>query len=552
VGLLLAILKLYMNCYLTRAKTSIIIGLLWAVMPALPYRMQNSESVDYGVIAAIRQEELDHFQAFNHVVWLADIYGPRVTGTPGFKDAGDWTMKKFREWGLANVHKEYFPFGYGWSLTHFDAHLIEPRYQPLIGYPKVWTPGTGKPVEGDVVRVDIKSEADFQKYKGKLGGKIVLTQPARPVDMLTGIVVERWTPELLKESETTPLAGPSGGPPRSDTLLAKTQQFFEEEGVVCVLDRGIDALTVHGDNQMSWLTQRTDGGTIFVTSGGSKDKPNGGRLVPEVTLAVEHYNRLTRILDHKIPVRVALNIESKFYAEDKAQPNASNVIAEIPGSDLAGEQVLLGAHLDSWQSATGATDNGAGVAVMMESVRILKAIGAKPRRTIRVALWGGEEEGELGSKAYVKEHLIDDSTKAPKPEYQNLSAYYNLDNGTGRIRGIWLQENLADMPIFKLWFQAFTDLGVPGTIAPRSVSGSDYQSFDDVGIPAFQFMQDRLEYNSRTHHSNMDVVDRIQKEDLTQMVIVVASFAYDTAMRAEKLPRKSTVLGGVTVSAAAR
>jgi Zn-dependent M28 family amino/carboxypeptidase len=237
-------------------------------------------------------------------------------------------------------------------------------------------------------------------------------------------------------------------------------------------------------------------------------------------------------------VKVALDINAKFYPEDPKTPNGSNIIAEIPGTDLANEVVLIGGHFDSWQSGTGATDNGAGSAIMMEVMRILKTVGAQPRRTIRIALWGGEEEGELGSKAYVQQHLYDKATKTVKPDYKNLVAYYNLDNGTGRIRGIWLQENLADAPIFKTWFECFSDLGVTGTIAPRSVAGSDYQSFDAVGIPSFQFMQDRLEYNSRTHHSNMDVVDRIQVDDLSQMAIVVASFAYNTAMRPERLPAK--------------
>ena len=295
---------------------------------------------------------------------------------------------------------------------------------------------------------------------------------------------------------------------------------------------------VAGDNQMSWRTQHADGGTIFVTNGGPYQNDYAGKdLVPSITLAVEQYNRMVRILDKKIPVRVELNVEAKFY--DETEPNGFNVIADFPGGDLSNEAVLLGAHLDSHQSATGATDNAAGSAVMMEAMRILKAVGAKPRRTIRIALWGGEEEGLLGSKAYVRDHLADIATKVVKPEHQNLSAYYNLDNGTGRIRGVWLQDNLAVAPIFRSWFQPLRDLDVTGTIAPRSVSGSDYASFDAVGIPAFQFMQDRLEYNSRTHHSNMDTVDHVQRDDLVQAAIVVATFAYNTAMLPEKLPRKA-------------
>jgi hypothetical protein len=514
----------------------------WIAAPIVASHAQSSDQLDYAMISAIRQEELNHSQALQHVGWIADVYGPRIPGTPGFQQAGDWAMKKFNEWGLANVHREYFPFGYGWTLENFNASMVAPQYQPLIGYPKAWTPGTGHPVTADVVQVEINSEADFQKYHGKLAGKIVLPQPARQVQMLTGIIVQPWTPELLKEAETiTPLIGPtvqtrpSGPRPPSEKEM---EQFFKKEGVVAVLDRGSDAFMVHGDNQMSWLTERVDGGTIFVQSGGDRALPNGGDVVPQVTLAVEHYNRMIRILEKNVPVKVSLDIETKFYPEDPQKPNASNIIADIPGSDLASETVMMGAHLDCWQSATGATDNGAGDAVVMEAMRLLKAVGAKPRRTIRVALWGGEEEGELGSKVYVREHLMDPATKIAKPDYANISAYYNLDNGTGRIRGIWLQENFADAPIFKSWFAPLSDLGVVGTIAPRSVAGSDYQSFDVVGIPSFQFMQDRLEYNSRTHHSNMDVVDRIQPDDLTQMAIVMAVFAYNTATLPEKLPRK--------------
>jgi hypothetical protein len=416
--------------------------------------------------------------------------------------------------------------------------MTAPTYQPLIGFPKSWTPGTHGRVEADVVRVEIRSADDFAKYKGKLAGKIVLRQPERDVKMLEGTVTQRWNDALLNEAATiTPLVGPKSPPPLDSTaeLNTKISAFFLEEGVLAELDRGVDTSFVHGDNQMSWLTQRTDGGTLFVTIGGPHDSKKAGKVIPQVTLAVEHYNRLMRILGKNIPVKVELDIDAGFTDEAANRPNGFNVLAEIPGTDLANEVVLLGAHLDSHQAATGATDNAAGVAVMMEAMRLLKDVGAKPRRTIRIALWGGEEEGELGSQAYVRQHLL--TTKgAPTEEYNNLSAYYNLDNGTGRIRGMWLQGNFAVAPIFSSWFQPLHDLGV-GTLAPRSVAGSDYSSFDDVGIPGFQFMQDRLEYNSRTHHSNMDTVDRVQRDDLTQAAIVVATFAYSTAMLPDKLPR---------------
>jgi hypothetical protein len=500
---------------------------------------ERPEPIDYPMLSAIRDEGLQHSQVMDHVGWLADVYGPRLTGSPGFRQAADWAQKKFAEWGLVNIHKEPWAFGKSWSLVRFSAHMIEPQISPLIGFPKSWTPGTKGTVTAEVMRVDISSETDFEKYRGKLAGKIVLTQPARDVKMLDGIIVSRWNNDLIKEAESTPLTAPAGEGRggRGPTLAEKTQQFFAREGVVAAIDRGGDQF-VAGDNQMSWRAERADGGTIFVMSGGPHENDRAGKdLVPQIVLAVEHYNRMIRVLEKNIPVKMELNVEVKFY--DETEPNGFNVVADLPGGELSNEYVLLGAHLDSHHSATGATDNAAGSAVMMEAMRILKGLGVKPRRTIRVALWGGEEEGLLGSKAYVKQHLVDTDAKMVKPEYQNLAAYYNLDNGTGGIRGVWLQENLAIAPIFKAWMATMKDLDVPGALAPRSVSGSDYQSFDEVGIPAFQFMQDRLEYNSRTHHSNMDTVDRVQRDDLVQASIVVASFAYETAMRPEKLPRKA-------------
>jgi carboxypeptidase Q len=509
----------------------------------------QTEPVDLSMMSAIRDTELARSQVMDHVSWLADVYGPRLTGSPGYRQASDWVLKKFGEWGLANPHKENFAFGKSWALERFSAHMIEPQISPLIGMPKSWTPGTNGKVAGEVVRVDINSEADFEKYRGKLAGKVVLTQPARDVKMLDGIIVSRWNETLFKEAETTPLTGTGrggggaagggggrGGRGRGGRSLAdRTQEFFMKEGVIAALDRGGDQF-VAGDTQMKWQAEHVDGGTIFVQSGGPHDNETAGKnLVPQVTLAVEHYNRMLRILEKNIPVKVELDIQAHFI--DETEANGYNVVAEIPGTDLASEIVLLGAHLDSHHGATGATDNAAGSSVMMEAMRLLKSVGAKPRRTIRIALWAGEEEGLLGSHAYVRQHLADDG-KA-KPEYSKFSAYYNLDNGTGRIRGVWLQGNLAVKPIFEAWLAPFRDLDVPGALATRSITGSDYTSFDAVGVPAFQFMQDRLEYNSRTHHSNMDTVDRVQRDDLVQASIVVAGFAYNTAMRAEKLPRKS-------------
>src|SRR3984893_7983157 len=356
--------------------------------------------------------------------------------------------------------------------------------------------------------------------------------------MLEGIVVQRWNDALLKEAMTMPIPPeappPTQGAPGGESLGDKIQQFLVDEHVAATFDRGGDASLVPGDNQMSWRTQRADGGTIFPSAGGTRAAAPA-KMVPSVTLAVEHYNRMLRVLDKGIPVKVELNVQTQFY--DETDPNGVKLSGDLPGSDSTGEYVLLGAHLDGVGTGAGATDNAAGVAVMMEAMRILKTVGAKPRRTIRIGLWGGEEEGLLGSKAYVQAHLADPKSMALKPEHQRISAYYNLDNGTGRIHGVWMQGNLAVIPVFEEWIKPLRDFDVT-TLTPQSVRGSDYLSFDDVGIPAFQFMQDRLEYNSRTHHSNMDVVDRIQRDDLVQMAVVVATSAYNTAMRDEKLPRK--------------
>ena len=500
---------------------------------------QDAGKLDYGMYSKIRDEGLHRSQAMDHVSWLADVYGPRLQGSPAMRQAAEWAAKTLTGWGLANVHQETFPFGKGWGLVRFSAHMIEPQVMPLIGVPRSWTPGTSGTVTADVVRVDIRSDADFEKYRGKLAGKIVLTQSVREVRMLEGIVVQRWNDALLKEAMTMPIpaapapAAAAGGGNRAG-LADRIQQFFVDEKVAALFDRGQEASIVAGDNQMSWRTQRTDGGTIFPSAGGSREA-DAPKSVPSVTLAVEQYNRMVRILDKKLPVKVELDVKTEYY--DETTPNGFNVVGELPGTDPNGEYVLLGAHLDSVGTGTGATDNGAGVAVMMEALRILKTVGARPKRTIRIALWGAEEEGLLGSKAYVQSHLADVKTMALKPEHQKIAAYFNLDNGTGRIHGVWMQGNLAIVPIFEEWIKPLRDLEVT-TLTPQSVRGSDYLSFDDVGIPAFQFMQDRLEYNSRTHHSNMDMLDRVQREDLVQMAVVVATFAYNTAARSEKLPRK--------------
>ena len=507
------------------------------------------EQLDYAMIGKIREEGLNRSEVMDHISWLTDVYGPRLTGSPAIKQASEWVQGKFTEWELSNINEEKFAFGKGWSLVRFTANMIEPQAQPLIGYPHSWTSSTEGMETADVVQVSIQSAADFDEYRGKLGGKIVLTQPVRAVQMLDGRMVLRMTAEDIAEAEMMPIpagrrgrggrgggrGGRGGRGGDGPSLQEQIREFYLAEGVVATFDRGSNNFEPAGGSNLSWQTQRTDGGTVFPSGRGPRDE-TAGNITPGVTLAVEHYNRMMRVLDKGVPVRVELEVQTEFH--DEVDMNGFNLIAEIPGTDLADEVVMIGAHFDSTHGATGATDNASGSAAMMEVMRILQAVEARPRRTIRIALWGGEEQGLIGSREYVKRHFGDRETMELLPDHAKLSAYFNIDNGAGRARGVWLQSNIGARNVFEQWIAPLADLGVT-TLGPRSDSGTDHTSFDAVGLPGFQFMQDRLEYNARTHHSNMDVYDRIQREDVVQLATVAAIFAYNAAMRDELVPRKA-------------
>ena len=503
----------------------------------------GTERIDYATLARIREEGLQRSQAMDHMSWLADVYGPRLTGGPGIRQAADWTKRKLGEWGLANVHEETWPFGKGWELVRFHAHMIEPQVMPIIGMPKSWTPGTEGTVQAEVVLAPITSPADFEKYRSKLRGKIVLTQPPRAVRMLDGRIVLRMHEDDIAEAKTTPVpaaraGGGPGGFAQGQQFAQRVAQFYQSEGAIALIDRGSDSDMSAGGSDLSWQTQRVDGGTIFVGAGGPRDD-NAGKGLPSIVIAVEHYNRMVRILERNVAVKMELHIETRFIDEQAGQ-GGFNIVAEIPGTDpkLKDEVVILGAHFDSHHGATGATDNATGSVAMIEAMRILKAAGIRPRRTIRVALWGGEEQGLMGSRAYVRQHFADPATMQTRPEYDKLSAYFNLDNGTGKIRGVWYQGNLGVRHVFEQWIEPLKDLGVE-VLGPRVVGSTDHAAFEAVGLPGFQFIQERLEYNSRTHHSNMDFVDRVQRDDLVQQATVAAAFAFMAAQRDEKLPRKA-------------
>lgn len=523
-------------------KAGVVVLLAALVLGSGAFLAQTVEHIDESAIAKIRDEGLNRSQVMDTVFWLADRYGSRLNGSPEHEEAGDWVVGRLQEWGIANVRKERFVSGRGWSLANFHATMMTPRVMPIIGMPRAWSPGTTGVVRADVVRVTIGDETEAAPYRGRLRGKIVLAQPERAVRMLEygdGTVARyddqngRWRKEAM-----TPAAAPveapaapapaASGPPRFDLMA-----FYRSEGVVAVLDYGAASDVAMGGSNLSWQHQRPDGGTLFVQSGASP-YANPATSVPRVTIAVEHYNRMVRLLERDVPVTVELNVDVRFTEESSDRPNGFNVIGEIPGTDKSDEVVLIGAHLDSWHGATGATDNATGVAAMMEVLRIFRTTGLQPRRTIRIGLWGNEENGLLGSAAYAARHL--GTPARPEPELARITAYFNLDNGTGPIRGVWMQGNTGVAPIFAAWAKPLADLGVD-LLSPRGVPSTDHVPFDRLGVPAFQFVQERYEYTSRTHHSTMDFADRIQPGDLTRTAVIAAVFVWHAANRDAMLPR---------------
>ncbi|HKD78312.1 MAG TPA: M20/M25/M40 family metallo-hydrolase [Candidatus Angelobacter sp.] len=503
------------------------------------------EKVDLETISKIRYEGFHNSKIMDIASGLMDQIGPRLTGSPNVKKANEWTRDKLTEFGLVNSHLEAWgPFGRGWSNEYVNVRMVSPDVATLIAYSKAWTPGTDGPVKGEVVRVNIRTPQDLAKYRGKLAGKIVLVGDDPDLKLSTAPLSERLTDKQLADIETYPIPSERVNPQFREfqqraRFLRQLLKFFEEEKVLAIVDHSRGTL---------------GGGTVFVQQGGSYKV---GQTVgtPQITLASEHWSRIERILAAKKTVELELNVKNAFYDGPESM-NQNDTIAEIPGTDKKDEVVMLGAHLDSWHTGTGATDNGAGSIVMMEAVRILKALDIKPRRTIRIGLWTGEEEGLLGSEWYVEHHFgsrpeskdperkgdpsVRNRTLGPmtiKPEAAKVSVYFNVDNGSGKIRGVYMQENAMVKPIFEAWMKPFGDLGM-STLAMRNTGGTDHLSFDAVGIPGFQFIQDPLEYDTRTHHSNMDVYDRLQPEDLKQMAVIVASFVYMAAQRDQMFPRK--------------
>ena len=510
-------------------KLALIVFAVVSVLLALPLVGQvPSEKVDLEAIYNIKDEGLNRSQVMTTLSYLTDVYGARLTGSPQIKAAGDWVKSKLNEWELSQVNLETWgPFGRGWSNEKFYARALSTSSFPVIAYPRAWTPGTNGLVTADVVAAVIANDQDFDKFRGQLRGKFVMIVAMRDVPAQFEAPGRRFTDdELLTLSNQQVQTGQRGGGPGGPGPQGNPQaiQRFNERRLKFFLDEGIAATLEPGPGS---------GGTVFVQSGGSRN-PKDPPVPAQVVMAVEHYGRIWRLIDKKIPVRLEMEIQNKFYDDDQ---NSFNIVGEIPGTDKADELVMLGGHFDSWHTGTGATDNAAGSAVMLEAIRILKATGVKMRRTVRIALWTGEEQGILGSRAYVTEHFADRRDMKLKPAHDKFSGYFNVDNGTGAIRGVYLQGNEAVAPIFQAWMQPFRNLGMT-TLSIRNTGGTDHLSFDAVGLPGFQFIQDPVEYNSRTHHSNMDVYERIQAADMMKNAVIVASFVYHAANREERLPRK--------------
>jgi carboxypeptidase Q len=559
----------------------------------------SKEQVD-NAIRRIREEGLQHSQVMQTLSYLTDVIGPRLTGSPNLKRANQWASDKLTSWGLANAHLEAWgPFGRGWTLKRFSAQIVQPQDIPLIAYPKAWSTGFEKPIEADVIYLDAKTEADLEKYKGKLRGAVVLVGAPREVKAhFEPLAVRRSDEDLLRlanAGEPRPFMWRHGrnvllapdvrgnGAPAWQLLPRRIFSFFEAWLAKLT---GPRELGLHPPRTFSFLNAEGaalvvtssnlgDGGTIFVGSAWvpvsktsrTETKPNDRFPVAwaadapaapaQIVLAVEHYNRLVRMIQQGEKLKMAVDLQVQFHNDDTM---AYNTIAEIPGGDLKDEIVMLGGHIDSWHAGTGATDDGTGVAAAMEAVRIIKALKLQPRRTIRIGLWSGEEQGMLGSRAYVARHFgeysdLKDADHAPQPKdkkknsppqrklarqpaYDKLSLYFNFDEGTGKIRGIYLQGNEAARPIFRRWLEPFRDLGAE-TLSLSDAHGTDHDSFDAIGLPAFHFIQDPIEYWSRTHHSSADVYDRVQPDDMKQAATILAALAYNAAMADEKMPRKT-------------
>ena len=484
------------------------------------------EEVDLEMMYRIKTEGIRNSQIQDLSFHLTDFLGPRLSGSTNLRNARNWTADKFRDWGLSNVRIDsYGEFGRGWNVKKSYIAMKEPYYAQVIGYPKAWTDGTNGPIDSEVMLLEITSEEDFAKYRGKLKGKVVITPANLPNNPAFEAEAKRLTDQELEDRKAINIGG--GGGRYTPEMLAQLRAQRQ-------LDQKLTAFLLEEEVGLRLTGTRGSFGTVFHTRAGSYSK-EVKPSIPEIEIASEHHGRIYRLLKNGKKVQIEAEVEVEWLDDDY---NGYNVLAEIPGTDktLKPEIVMLGAHLDSWHAGTGANDNASGVAVMMEAIRILKTLNFQPKRTIRIAIWGEEEQGLFGSRGYVQKYVADRNSKEKKTEWDRISAYFNLDNGSGKIRGIYLEGNDQVMPVFEKWFEPFHDMGAK-TITLRNTGSTDHVAFDAVGVPGFQFIQDPIDYG-KGYHTNMDLYERMQISDMTQAAVIIAAMVYNTAQRDEKLPRK--------------
>lgn len=494
----------------------------------------SQEKVDNAMNLKIRDEALNRSKVMDIALHITDLNGNRLANSPGYKKAAAYAVDFLKSIGIENAHQEAWgEFGKGWELEKVYFAMTAPYYKPILAYPKTWTIGTKGMKHAEIMVIDLKDSVSLLGYKGSLKNKVLLPDMSYQYSQSFKADAVRYTEEELKKMEE---AQPAGRQQRDTAQMRRMREQMQrnmapqrllnilknmarEEGAVALLSS----------------STRNHDGTIFAQGGGTYKATEPDNFL-DLVLGVEDYNTLLRISKNGVPVAVDADVKTKFYKDDL---NGYNVIAEIPGTDplLKDEVVMIGAHLDSWQTGTGATDNASGSSVMLEVMRILKTLNFQPRRTIRIGLWSAEEQGLLGSRAYVAKTFGGNATNPKTDAHDKFSSYFNIDNGTGKVRGIYLQGNEACRSIFSAWLEPFKDLGA-GTVTISNTGGTDHQSFDGVGLPGFQFIQDEIEYDTRTHHSNMDVYDHLIEADLKQIATVVSSFVYHAAQRDEKLPRK--------------
>lgn len=553
-----------MNIFsLSNARLALAIAAL-----ALAPPIAAQEKVDVATIERIKSEATTKSRVMDIMSWLSDVYGPRLTWSPNAERAGDWAMREMTSWGLANVHREKWdtPAGLGWESQHFSLTATSPVHFIVDAVPQAWSAGTQGVASGFALRVDAGCSDELKaRYAGKLENAFVMLAPPvnRPVTSFAGTASRLTDSTLATMAAQTPaneardgrggFGGGSNAPlspmcerqvvrdsvqadARAAALGLPAPRRFGVRGGVSTADTGtVRWLLNQGVAAVLLGDPNHTGGVIGTNNGASR--VNGAPRVPTVHVSQESYGRIARMLEKSVPVKLELNMQNAFYPQNTS---AFNIIGEIPGSDpqLKDEVVMIGAHFDTWHSGTGATDNGAGSGVMLEAMRLLKTLDLKPRRTIRIALWTGEEQGLLGSSAYVKQHFGTRDTFGfhPTEEQKRLAAYFNVDNGSGKIRGVYLQSIEAERPIFDAWMAPFKDVGMK-TLTISSTGGTDHLSYIGVGLPGFQFIQDPLDYGNITHHTNQDVYERLQPDDMKFNSAVVASFAWQAAQRDEKLPR---------------